>query len=350
MPTTVDLTEKTINRILIIKWSALGDLAIASAIFEDIRNAFPDARIDLNTLPAWKSLFEHDRRFDRLITVDVRKKGRKLRGAWEWLKQVSRNRYDLVVDLQSNDRSRMLLTLLGLGPGRIRYRIGNNQQFPYNIRPLQNIRNTFRRCQSALQAGGIPARTMIPVLSVPADSQDRVEQLRRHHGLRPGRYAVFFPGSQAEGYLKRWGADNYAALAKLLTAHGVEKSVLVGAADEMDECLKIVQADDRDCIVNLCGQTRILDIIPLCSQARCIVANDTGTARIAAATDKPLLMLFGPTNPERDTPGGAHVAALQLSEQELPCIKCFRKTCDHHSCMKLLNPERVLQRLLAIPE
>ena len=350
MPRTLDLTREPIKKILIIKWSALGDLAIASAIFEDIRNAFPDAMIDLNTLPVWKPLFEHDRRFNRLISIDIREPGKKFRAARQWLAQVSRQRYDLVVDLQSNDRSRMLLTLLSLGPGRIRYRIGNNQQFPYNIRPLQNLRNTFQRCQSALQAAGIPANTMIPVLSYSADNLARVEKLRQQHKLLPGRYAVFFPGSQAEGYLKRWGAANYAALAKLLTAYGVEKSVLVGAGDEMDECLKIVQAAGSDCIVNLCGQTEILDIIPLCEQARYIVANDTGTARVAAATDKPLLMLFGPTNPDRDTPGGAHVAALQASEQELPCIKCFRKTCDHHSCMKLLDPERVLQRLLAIPE
>ena len=46
-----------IKRILIIKWSAMGDLVLGSAIFEDVRKAFPDADIHLNTLPTWKGLF-----------------------------------------------------------------------------------------------------------------------------------------------------------------------------------------------------------------------------------------------------------------------------------------------------
>ncbi len=353
MAYTLDLTKQNINRILIIKWSALGDIAIASALFEDIYRAFPDASIDLNTLPVWAHLFKHDPRFNHIIDIDVRKKGEKFKAMRQWLKQIRQNRYDLVVDLQSNDRSRMFLTLLGLGRGRIRYRIGNNQQFPYNIRPPEKIRNTFKRCQSALKAGGINIHTSRPVIHYSEENKNNTDSISTEFQLEHKKYAVFFPGSQAEGYLKRWGAKNYADLAQMLLAQGVDKTLLIGASDELEECGEIARlgnnTDKGEHIINLCGKTKILDIVPLCKHARYIVANDTGTARIAAATTTPLLMIFGPTNPDRDTPGGENVAAIQAPYEQLSCIKCFRKTCGHHSCMKILTPDLVLKKLLKIP-
>ena len=42
-----------IRRILVLKWSAMGDVIIATALFEDIARAFPDREIHLNTLVPW---------------------------------------------------------------------------------------------------------------------------------------------------------------------------------------------------------------------------------------------------------------------------------------------------------
>ena len=47
--------DPRIRRILMIKWSALGDVVISTAMFNDIRNAFPHATIDLHTLPLMSS-------------------------------------------------------------------------------------------------------------------------------------------------------------------------------------------------------------------------------------------------------------------------------------------------------
>ena len=89
MPYRVDLpADPHIRRILVIKWSAMGDVIIASALFEDIARAFPNREIHLNTLPAWKSLFEHDARFDRVFAVELRDRRHRSRQILEWLRQV----------------------------------------------------------------------------------------------------------------------------------------------------------------------------------------------------------------------------------------------------------------------
>jgi heptosyltransferase-2 len=335
--------DPAIRRILILKWSAMGDVILSTALFEDIVRAFPGRDIHLNTLPAWQGLFAEDSRFQKVFAIDLRNPDQQVAAAWKWLRQVRHQYYDLVIDLQCNDRSRLMLGLLWLTGCQIPYRLGNRQQFPYNIAPaeLPQPAHTIDRSRAALQAGNIPAMTPQPVLHIPDVHRTRAQELLAIYGLTPGQFAIFLPGCNVNGHLKRWGAARYAALANQLYQEGVERIVLIGGPDEIDECQRIAQACDP-WLVNLCGQTAILDIPPLCEAARFIVANDTGTAHLAAATPTPILVLCGPTDPRRVKPLGDHVMTLQA---DLPCMNCYRKACSHHSCMTMLTPSRVLQRL-----
>ena len=338
----IDLPARAdIRRILIMKWSAMGDVVIASALMEDVRRAFPAAEIDLNTLPPWAPLFREDPRFRKLIAIPVRKGARNM---LQWLREVRGGHYDLIVDLQSTDRARILLSLLlasGAGP---RYRLGTHARFPYNIAPGPQPPevHAFDHLRAALRAGGIPTLTPRPVLHLPPRHRQRAVDLLSKHGIDGGtRYAVFLPGCQAAGYLKRWGALRYGALALYLREAGYEKIVLLGGPDEMDECERIQQLCGEG-VINLCGQTEILDLPPICENAGCIVANDTGTAHVAASTTTPQVVVCGPTDPRRVKPVGDNVRALQA---EIHCINCYRKHCSHHSCMDLVSPEAVLETL-----
>ena len=338
--------DDSIKKILIIKWSAMGDVVISTALFEDICRAFPDAEIDLNTLPPWDKLFRDDPRFNEIITVDLRNTEKGFKGFWHWLKEIGARKYDLIVDLQSNDRSRWFMLALSLLGGNVRYRLGNHRRVPYNLAPAPPKDlpiHAFKLQQRALESAGIPALTMRPVLHVNAESRQRAEQLLAEFELQPGKYAIFLPGCQAAGYLKRWGADNYAGLAALLHQQGL-KVAIVGGPDEMDECEKIVAAVGADWLVNLCGRTQIVDIVPLAQQARLIVGNDTGTAHVSSASDRPMLVVCGPTDPRRVKPIGENVEAVQVTDLE--CINCYSKEpCEHHSCMRELTPEIVLAKL-----
>lgn len=342
-------TGDSVSKILIIKWSAMGDILISTALIEDIYRAFPSARIDLNILPPWDQLFKNDPRFNEIFTIDLRHSEKGPKGFWRWVQEVRRRNYDLIVDLQSNDRSRWLMTALHLTGGKVPYRLGNHKRYPYNLAPeppKEPLIHAFALQQRALESAGIPALTLRPVLHVDAAARQKVAQLQKEFGLQPDNYAVFLPGCQAAGYLKRWGADNYAGLARLLHERGL-KVVIIGGPDEMDECEKIRAAVEREWLVNLCGKTRIVDIIPLAEQARLIVGNDTGTAHVASASDKPMLVVCGPTDPSRVKPIGDNVQSLQATG--LDCLNCYcRKPCEHHSCMKQITPQMVLDKLMSM--
>ena len=331
--------DERVRRVLVLKWSALGDIAIATAAFEDIARALPGCELHLNTMPQWMRLFEHDTRFDRVWAEPVRNSPGRAEHNWRWLRTARAARYDAVIDLQSSDHSRLLIALLRLVSPGLRYRVGTHRKLPYNIAPAPAVGppSAEERGRSALESAGILAGTPTPVFGLAPEQRQQARDLCARHGLRDKHFALFFPGCQAAGYLKRWGVSRYASLARRLCASGTERVALVGGPDEMEECVDIA-ARAGDCVVNLCGQTDILDIIPLAEMATCIVGNDTGTAHIAAASGTPMTVICGPTDPRRVKPMGDAVTTLQA---KLPCINCYAKHCSHHSCMALVTPAAV---------
>lgn len=336
-----------IRRILVIKWGGMGDVVMSTALMEDIFRAFPGREIHLNAMPPWDALFAHDARFARVWCVDFKKRERGIRGIWRWLGIVRAARYDLIVDLQSNDRSRLLLTLLLASGASVPWRIGNMPAFPYNVRQpaLPRTVHIFQRMRAALLAAGIPTLTRQPVLHSSPQQRQRAQQLLRTHGLDGTAFAVFLPGSHAAGLTKRWGTANYVHLAHKLKELGLQKAVLIGGPDETAVC----DAIERQCgsfVANLCGRMQLLELPAVYEHAVFIVGNDTGTAHLAAASGRPVVVLCGPTDPRRIKPIGSQVIALQA---DLPCKNCYRKTCGHHSCMKALTPETVLSFLPAPP-
>lgn len=332
-----------IRRILVLKWSAMGDVALASAAIEDIVRAFPLARIDLDTLPPWDRLYAHDPRFTEVRAFDLRARRGRLREALRWLRHTAQARYDLIVDLQTTDRSRSMIAALVLFGRPVPHRLGNKPAFPYNLAPApgQTPRSALAIAQATLRAGGIPTHTDHPVLYPGVACTAAAQARMAAAGLQANDFAVFLPGCQAAGYLKRWGAPRYAALARLLLARGVGRIALLGGPDEMDECAAIAAASDPR-VVNLCGQTALLEVPVICAAARFTVANDTGTGHLAAAAARPLVVICGVTDPRRVRPAGAQVRTVQL---DLPCRNCYRKHCAHQSCMRLLPPSMLLEAL-----
>ena len=334
--------DKTIKRILVIRWSAMGDLIICSTIFEDIANAFPDSDIHLNTLPSWKYLFDHDPRFNKVIYSNVRGAG--LRGIINWIKEIRAGNYDLIIDLQNNDRTHLLMILLRLSGNRTPWRVGNCKYPGYNLYPDKIAPQTMAidMLRATISSAGIIAKTPRPVLHVQQKNIDNVNSICQQHGLIENHFIILMPGSQARGHLKRWGASRYANLAHQLHRQGVGKIVLIGGPDDIDECKQVEQACD-EWLVNLCGKTEILDIVPLSQKACYIISNDTGTAHVASATSRPIIVICGPTDPKRVKPCGDNVRTIQA---DLPCINCYLKECSHHSCMKAITPELITQLMM----
>lgn len=339
-------SRESIRRILVVKWSALGDVVISTAVFEDLHRAFPGVAIDLQTTGPYRELFSADPRFRSVETVDFRKAGGKLAEMWRWLRGVRNGRYDLIIDLQSNDRSRLLLSIFRLLSFRKTTIVGLHRRYPYHLSPGKDVAAGFIRQQKALSAVGVDAVTDRPRLYVPDRNRMRARDLADAHELRNGRFGIFIPGSNAAGKLKRWGAHRYAALADILFREDLGPVALIGGPDDFEECARITGlVREPGSVVNLCGQTEILDIVPLVEMARFVVGNDTGTLHVSSAVERPIIVICGPTDPRRVKPVADNVVAMQAP---LDCICCYQKECSHHSCMEGITPGMVFDELARI--
>ena len=339
----VDLpNQASVNKILIIKWSSMGDVVISSAIMQDIHDAFPHAELHLNAMPPWHHMFASDPRFKKVWTVDLRKSERGWRGVKRWLGIVKQEQYDLIVDLQTNDRTRFLLTLLRLIGRAPQYLLGNYPVFPYTVRQ-QAVAQThvISLMRRSLAAIGVRSLTRTPVLYSTQADIEQAKTILAKHQLDTESFVVLLPGSHAAGQTKRWGVRHFADLAQVLNALGISRIVLIGGADEAEDCERIA-AYHPDFIVNLCGQTTLLALPEIYRHAEMIVGNDTGTAHLAAASQRPVLVICGPTDPRRVKPLGPHVIAIQA---DIACKNCYQKTCSHHSCMRNLTVDHVMANL-----
>ncbi len=186
----------------------MGDVAMATAVMEDLRRAFPEAVIDLNTMPAYEGLFAEDERFGRVFAVDLKGKDRGWKGIRKWLREVKAGGYDLVFDFQSNDRSWSLFALWRLSSFKVPIFVGHHKRFPYKVAPpkLDRPPRGVDGLRRMLGEMGIEANTPCPVIGVSESRVSRMNDLLESESLGNHRFILLCPGSQAGGHLKRWGA------------------------------------------------------------------------------------------------------------------------------------------------
>jgi ADP-heptose:LPS heptosyltransferase len=83
-------------------------------------------------------------------------------------------------------------------------------------------------------------------------------------------------------------------------------------------------------------------MVEIIRAAALMVTNDTGPMHVAAALGKPVVALFGPTEPRRTGPYGQVERVLRISE--LPCVPCLKDRCAFAKpmeCLRALAPTRV---------
>jgi len=152
------------------------------------------------------------------------------------------------------------------------------------------------------------------------------------------------PGAEY-GPAKRWPLEHFATVAQQQCAQGWQVWLLGSVKDT--ELGARIQALAGTGTVNLCGRTQLPEVIDLLSVARVVVSNDSGLMHVAAALDKPLLALYGSSDPEMTPPLSQRAQILYLG---LPCSPCFERFCPlkHLNCLRDLSPDRVLAELRAL--
>jgi ADP-heptose:LPS heptosyltransferase len=402
---TDSLRSRQFERILLIKPSALGDVLHTLPVLVKLRARYPAARIDWLITPENAELVRYHPAISNVVLFarrdltlfppslpgkGARGIGRLLAAGAGLLRLVSALRaaqYEMVIDLHGQFRS-ALFALASGAPVRIGFdrprrtgetanrRIGESAiRQPlirrFAVSPIPRFGVRWRHGWRGSREGSWLAythRIPIPTLDVhavdrylwlgpllgfdnlpadlrvywPPEAEEKADALRHQYGLRS--FAVLAPGTVWQ--TKHWHQEGFAAVGRFLMQQGLNV-VLVGGLRERPKCQAIAAACPGAC--DLSGQTKLSDLAALMNRSVITVTNDSGSMHLAVALGRPVVSVFGPTNP---TWVGPYRRPEAVVRADLPCSPCyFRKLsqCPYdHACMKQVSAEEVIERVRVV--
>ncbi|MEQ8659268.1 MAG: glycosyltransferase family 9 protein [Gammaproteobacteria bacterium] len=314
------------DRILIIKLGALGDVVMATPLVDAILTRHADAAVTLLTTPDYAPLFAP---WPRLAVHTSARRG--LRTMLALLRWLRAQRFDRVYDLQGNDRSALLCRL-----SAIPVRVGNHAGRGYTHHPAhawEGQCHIFERMCEVLATAGVTVTARTPLLPASAAVRDTVDQwlAARAPDARP--FALLHAGASAARPEKRW--PYFATLARTLREAGY-RVVWLGSAEDAWLNHGYMAADDIDASAAF----DILALAELGRRAAFAVTNDSGPMHVLAAAGIPVFGIFGPSDWRRNHALGqaAHViAGVEL----LPAYAGMRSA----DCLREVGVAMVSERL-----
>ena len=371
---TASLNTHNFSRILVIKPSALGDVVHAVPLLPKLRTRFPDANIDWCITPENADLIRRHPALSNIVLFE-RKKLSRFGRSWSstaelghFLKRLRTAKYDLVIDLHGQLRS-ALIALVTSAPVRIGFdrpiQRGRSESVYHKLRNVPAhgwagaregswIVYTHRIPIPTLESHAIDRYLWLaPILGLDdapldwriylsSEAEETGEQFFKFHGSR--QFAALLPGTTWE--TKHWDPERFAEVGQWLQKQGLQV-VLLGAKSDKRRCATIARLCPG--AVDYSGRTAVADLAAILKRATVCVTNDSGPMHLAVALERPVVSVFGPTNPNHIGPYGRAEAVVRA---DLPCSPCnFRRLsqCQHgHACMNQVSAAMVIRRIDAV--
>ncbi len=333
-------------RILIIGPSWVGDMVMAQSLFKALKQHQPGAEIDV-VAPTWSSpLLARMPEISQAIRLPLRHGELGLGERWR-LGRSLRGRYDQAIVLPNAWKSALVPYAARIPKrtgwlGEHRYGVLNDwRRLDKKRLPMMAQRFTAL-AHPALQDA--PPDIMPPELVV--RPQDVQVAMHRHalHQSEHDRLLVLCPGAEY-GSAKRWPTASFAALAMFYLDQGWQVW-LFGSDKDQTTCAEINHLCAGRC-VDLSGKTSLAEAVDLISLAAAVVTNDSGLMHIAAALHRPLVAIYGSTDPTFTPPLNERHTVIRL---DLPCSPCFARECPlgHLACLQQISVNQVAEALYRV--
>jgi heptosyltransferase-1 len=330
-------------KILILKPSSLGDVVQALPVLRLLKCHLPASEIFWWIDSALAPLLEGDPdltgivRFERQRWASPRHWPEMLRSI-RWMRAQN---FDWVIDLQCLARSGAFAWLANgqflIGLDEVRE--GARGFYDVAIRRASFHTHAVDWYLAVLPRLGVPVHKNFQWLPERPAIAAAVKSKWQTDGAR---WIALQPGARWEN--KRWPVEYFAELVRLLAKHLPDtRFAILGAAEDKPLGEMILRAEPQRSL-NLCGETSLLEMIEWLRRCELMVTNDTGPMHVAAALAKPLVALFGPTEPRRTGPYGHLENVLRL---DLPCSPCLKSYCVYekpNECLKAISPATVFER------
>ncbi|MHB1156360.1 MAG: glycosyltransferase family 9 protein [Phycisphaerales bacterium] len=333
------------RRILLIRPSALGDVARTAPALVSVRRAFPDAHIDWLVRDAFADAVSHHPDLTGVVSFP-RARFRGFGRSWSvtrdtlgWLRELRGRDYDYVIDLQGLSRSGLFAWVTGakrragFADARELAWLGYNRRHPVS----SEIVHTVDRMLALIEAEGIsPVRDMR--LYVGEQDRQWAEQWLAEHELIGRRFAVLAPTAMWAS--KRWPVERFDALAERLGEEGIEAGVIVGSPPEVNLTRPLLAGDRKMRRVDAVGRTSVGQLMALMQRGTLAVCNDSAALHLAVGLGVRRVGLFGPTDPAKVGPYHDDVGVVRA---DIPDTRVHYRDRNSTGLIERIGVEEVLQ-------
>lgn len=335
----------SMDRILVIKLSAIGDVIHALPVSHALKQHLPNAKVTWIVEPPAYDLLTDNPYIDEIIVFE-KKKFKSLRGFIQNIgglaARLKAPRFDVALDLQGLGKS---AAIAYLSKAPLKLGTCDMREFSDKIsRPVCGAHcdgHIVERYLDVARALGCSVtEPVFPVAISPRDG-DIAERLMKQAGMNSANpYVVFAVGANWPN--KRWPATHYAELADWL----YEKKIIPvivgqGVVDEriVGEIVSLAEIPP----VDLVGKTTLKQLAYIVKQSSALVGGDTGTMHLAAALGKPAVALMGPTDAARNGPYGQSHNVIEIPSA---CKHCWQRQCRlERDCLASIGVAKVQDKL-----
>jgi len=329
--------------ILIVKLSAIGDVIHTLPSLAELRRLYPDDHITWVVEEAAAGLIEGHPYLNKVLIsrrkswIKYFKSGKISRLSREirsFIKELRERPYDLVIDFHGLLKSALIVLFAGgkrkLGYDSLQELSGlfYNEKIPEDMN--KHAVDRYRDLLRYLGAKTEPAEFIFPPDS---DAEAKVELLLRKNDLADKKFIAVNPVAYWE--TKLWDNEKFARLAEMIKKQLDVEVVFTGSEKQ---AIEKITAQISTKAVNLAGKTTLPELASLYRRAELLITTDSGPMHLAAALGKPVVALFGPTDPQRTGPYGQ---GHKIVRTELSCSPCFLKKCPTKKCMQDITAEQV---------
>ena len=325
------------QKILVIRFSSIGDIVLSTSPLRTIRKKYPKSQITFLTLNSYASLLEFHPDIDVLISIE---RNCSIFQLLKYSKLLAYNNYSIVYDLHNSMRSRLItlrcknyvkrISKPRLNRFLLFYLFYNRFKNNFSVPLMYHlILKDFWNKKDKIPAS---------VLKVTQNEKAKSYEKLKLYGITKD-FLVIIPG--AAWKQKSWNFNKYVELINLINL----PVIILGLASDAI-CFEISKRTNN--VLNLAGKTSLREAMAIIANAIYVIGSDTGLTHVAEALGKNVSMILGPTSYQT----GANVILKKsnIIEKKVwcrPCSQNGKRKCyrSKQFCMDLITVDDVLNSM-----
>jgi lipopolysaccharide heptosyltransferase II len=321
-----------LKKILIIRFSSIGDIVLTTPVIRCIKEQKPEIEIHYVTKKSFKGILENNPYITKIHTIEKDVK--------EISDELKKENFDFVVDLHNNIRSMQTKKIVGKPSSsfkKLNFKKWILVNFKIDKMPATHIVDRYMQTVEEL---GIKNDNKGLDYFIPASDEVTLSSLPTTHQKN---YIGFVIG--AKFFTKQLPVEKIISICKKIN----QPIILLGGKEDNERAMQIEKAVGIN-IYNACGKYNLNQSASLVKQAAKIISHDTGLMHIAAAFKKEIISVWGNTVPAFGfTPYLPDPKSKMVEVQHLSCRPCSKIGYDkcpkgHFKCMMEINEKEFISR------